>query len=118
MNSSQPKDQNRRAKSRASGVDRGWSAISRRRSALLISAPPRSSQHQGKRIDTEEFFLAYEKAAHDGRMRALPPEEFVEPFKRLCSEAGIRTSKRGGKLYLMDVSLRGESDITIKSTPA
>ena len=52
----------------------------------------------GKRIDTEEFFLAYEKAAHDGRMRALPPEEFVGPFKRLCSEAGIRTSKRGGRL--------------------
>jgi hypothetical protein len=59
----------------------------------------------GERLDAEVFFLAYEKAAESRRLRALPPEEFVEPFKRLCDEAEIRTSKRNRKLYLMDVRL-------------
>jgi hypothetical protein len=59
----------------------------------------------GERLDAEAFFLAYERAAGSRRLRALPPEEFVEPFKRLCDEAGIRTSKRNRKLYLMDVKL-------------
>ena len=61
----------------------------------------------GDRLDAEAFFLAYEKAAGSLRLRALPPEEFVEPFNRLCSEAGIKTSKRTGKLYLLNVKLAG-----------
>jgi hypothetical protein len=38
-------------------------------------------------------------------LRALPPEEFVAPFKRLCNEVGIRTTKRNGKLFMVNVKL-------------
>jgi hypothetical protein len=53
----------------------------------------------------DQFFLAYERAAEASRLRALPPEEFVAPFKRLCNEVGIRTTKRNGKLFMVNVKL-------------
>jgi hypothetical protein len=56
-------------------------------------------------LDFDEFFLAYNRAAAGASKRALVDDEFIGPFTRLCSEAGIRTERRGSKLYLMDVQL-------------
>jgi hypothetical protein len=59
----------------------------------------------GDTLDFDEFFNAYVTAAQASKMRAHAVEEFVEPFKKLCAEAGIRTRKRGSKLFLCDVKL-------------
>ena len=59
----------------------------------------------GDTLDFDEFFNAYVAAAQASKMRAHAVEEFVEPFKKLCAEAGIRTRKRGSKLFLCDVKL-------------
>jgi hypothetical protein len=59
----------------------------------------------GDALDFDEFFNAYVAAAEARKMRAHAAEEFVDPFKRLIAEAGIRTRKRGSKLFLCDVRL-------------
>jgi hypothetical protein len=59
----------------------------------------------GAKLDFEEFSNAYDRAAQAAKKRALTPEEFAEPFKTLCSTAGIRTAKRGSKVFLCDVRL-------------
>jgi hypothetical protein len=59
----------------------------------------------GDTLDFDEFFDAYDHAAQISKLRALTTDEFIEPFKKLCAEAGIRTRKRGSKLLLVDVKL-------------
>lgn len=48
--------------------------------------------------------------------RALTNDEFIEPFKRLCSEAGIEARRKGGKLLLSDVKLASPSPALIEQT--
>jgi hypothetical protein len=59
----------------------------------------------GAKLDFEEFSDAYDRAARDAKKRALSDDEFSEPFKSLCATAGIRTAKRGSKVFLCDVRL-------------
>ena len=59
----------------------------------------------GDTLDFDEFFNAYAAAARESNLSAYGPMEFVEPFKRLCDEAGIRIRKRGTKVFLCDVKL-------------
>ena len=59
----------------------------------------------GDTLDFDEFFNAYAAAAKAVKLNAYGPVEFVEPFKQLCDEAGIRVRKRGQKVFLCDVKL-------------
>lgn len=61
----------------------------------------------GDTLDFDDFFNAYVAAAEARKLRAYGPTEFVEPFKTLCAEAGIRVSKRRQRLFLCDVRLAG-----------
>ena len=70
----------------------------------------------GGALDFDEFFRAYELAAQVANKRALTNDEFIEPFKRLCSEAGIEARRKGGKLLLSDVKLASPSPALIEQT--
>lgn len=59
----------------------------------------------GGKLDFAEFSNAYDRAAQVAKKRALTPDEFAEPFKTLCATAGIRTAKRGSKVFLCNVRL-------------
>ena len=70
----------------------------------------------GDTLDFDDFFVAYNRAATAASKRALSDDQFIEPFKRLCTEAGIRSRRQGSKLYLMDVQL-ATSEHDAKSSP-
>ena len=57
------------------------------------------------RLDFDDFYLAYERAAREQKKRALTPDDFMAPFERLCREGGIHVEYRGEKLYLANVRL-------------
>ncbi len=59
----------------------------------------------GAGLDFDDFFREYEAAADAAKLRALNGDDFIEAFNRLCSEAGIRTRKRGNKLMMPGVTL-------------
>ena len=67
-------------------------------------------------LDFDDFFRAYELAAEVSGKRALSPDEFLEPFKRLCGETGIRARKQGGRLLLLDVKLASPAPALIEHT--
>lgn len=59
----------------------------------------------GETLDFDEFFNAYVAAAKARKLSAYGPIEFVEPFKNLCDEAGIRVRRKGQQVFLCDVKL-------------
>ena len=46
----------------------------------------------GAKLDFKDFSDAYDRAAQAAKKRALTADEFAEPFKMLCTTAGIRTA--------------------------
>lgn len=81
-------------------------SISKRKPLSVIDfGAERLEAAPGDALDFDEFFKAYVAEAEASNMRAHAVDEFVEPFKKLCAEVGIRTRKRGSKLFLCDVKL-------------
>jgi hypothetical protein len=59
----------------------------------------------GQRVEMAEVYRRYSlDCAADGNA-AVSPEQFVDPLKRFCKGAGIRTKVQGDHVYLLNVRI-------------
>ena len=59
----------------------------------------------GQRVEMAEVYRRYSlDCAADGN-NAVSPEQFVDPLKRFCKGAGIRTKVQGDHVYLLNVRI-------------
>lgn len=60
---------------------------------------------RGSELEIEDLYVDYATQCRCRGLRALEPEQFAEPMKKLCKECGIPYKTVGGMVYLMNVGL-------------
>jgi hypothetical protein len=62
---------------------------------------------KGRRVEIGKVFEGYAAAYEAEGLRALTPDQFIDPTQRLCQECSIQARVVGKRVYLLDVRLVG-----------
>ena len=60
---------------------------------------------KGRRVEIGKVFEGYAAVCEAEGLRALTPDQFIDPTQRLCQECSIQTRVVGKRVYLLDVQL-------------
>jgi len=73
------------------------------KSAMIEAIEPA----KGQTLELARAYSAYEAACRKTDRAALPPDQFADALAGFCKGAGIPTQYEDGKLYLLNVQLKG-----------